>query len=383
MANLASTWVSEHGTGSLRGKDQDSLRLALLRDLGHLLGCTPRPVVEREVDEFLASGRVSEANLRRLLRRTEARLASESGYSQHTSRASGSQSAREPRQAPVPEELLKWSQVAKLACKEAELEVVQKREAKRVAQDEIRSYLQRQIDEKNSKKQKAVEEERNFCLLQDAELERWKRDQAQKAEERVQRVQQVLRDREAQSEEVYKRREAEREQKMDEDKRLVQRATREMEKEQALVAERRQRNRLAQAAWVQEATESKQSGPKAREKRIEEEKRILQEYVELLEMQDKRRREAKPRIREQSPVLPPRVKRKGEELYYDEAIVQRIHKESLARAEQAEKRKQERLKMQRFENQVGYRIHGMQLTSTLCRFKMCGIFLSEQVLNGL
>lgn len=354
MANLASTWLSEHGSGSLRGKDQESLRLALLRDLGHVLGCTPRPVVEREVDQFLASGRVSEANLRRLLRRTEARLASESGYSNHTSVASGSQSAREPR-APVPEELLKWSQVAKLACREAELEVVQKREAKRVAQDEIRSYLQRQIDEKNWKKQKAVEEERNFCLLQDAELERWKRDQAQKAEERLQKVQQVLRDREAQSEEVYKRREAEREQKMDEDKRLVQRATREMEKEQAAVAARRQRNRLAQAAWVQEATESKQTGPAARQKRIEEEKQILQDYVELLEMQDKRRREAQPRIREQSPVLPPRVKRKGEELYYDEAIVQRIHKESLARAELAEKRKQERLKMQRFENQVGHR----------------------------
>jgi len=39
-------------------------------------------------------------------------------------------------------------------------------------------------------------------------------------------VQQVVRDREAQAEEVFKRREAEREKKLDEDKCLVQRATR-------------------------------------------------------------------------------------------------------------------------------------------------------------
>ena len=37
----------------------------------------------------------------------------------------------------------------------------------------------------------------------------------------------MIRDREVQSEEVFRRREAEREQKLDEDKRLVQRATRE------------------------------------------------------------------------------------------------------------------------------------------------------------
>ena len=37
----------------------------------------------------------------------------------------------------------------------------------------------------------------------------------------------MIRDREVQSEEVFRRREAEREKKLDEDKRLVQRATRE------------------------------------------------------------------------------------------------------------------------------------------------------------
>ena len=156
--------------------------------------------------------------------------------------------------------------------------------------------------------------------MQDAELERWKREQVQKAEDRLHRVQQVIRDREAQSEEVSKRREAEREQKLDEDKRLVQRATRdawqldqhffflllmlldmhfshlkrlifqksignstpeEMELEQQAVLEKRHQNRLAQAQWVQEANENKQKGGEMRQRRIAEEQQILQDYVEL------------------------------------------------------------------------------------------------------
>ena len=37
-----------------------------------------------------------------------------------------------------------------------------------------------------------------------------------------------------------------------------------------------------------------------------------------MEKQEARRRAAKPKIREQSPEAPPRAKRKGEEVYYDE-----------------------------------------------------------------
>ena len=62
------------------------------------------------------------------------------------------------------------------ALKEAELEALQKREAKKHAQTEIRTYLQQQIDEKNSKKQKAAEDERKFCdLVICCGFEVWKR----------------------------------------------------------------------------------------------------------------------------------------------------------------------------------------------------------------
>ena len=58
--------------------------------------------------------------------------------------------------------------------------------------------------------------------------------------------------------------------------------------------------------------------PRGRQQRIEEEKHILQEYAELLEKQEARRKANKPKIREQSPVAPTPRRRKGEELYYDE-----------------------------------------------------------------
>lgn len=55
-----------------------------------------------------------------------------------------------------------------------------------------------------------------------------------------------------------------------------------MEKEQQAVAQKRHQNRLAQAAWVLEANQNKQKGSDARQRRIAEEQRILQDYVELL-----------------------------------------------------------------------------------------------------
>ena len=225
-SQLAASWLSQNGTGSLKDKDSKELRRVLLADLDRVLGLagSAPPLVEEEVDQFLASGRVSDSNLHRLLRRTQARLLpgarSESGYSVHTSRTERSsraprapsvgscQSAREPREPrekeratevmrSVPEEeMLRWSQVAKLATKEAQLEELQKKEAKKHAQEEMRSYLLHQIDVKNSKRAKAAEDERKFHEIQEAELQRWKKDQVTQAEQRLKKVQQVIRDRE-------------------------------------------------------------------------------------------------------------------------------------------------------------------------------------------
>mmetsp|Transcript_124911 Transcript_124911/g.176240 ORF Transcript_124911/g.176240 Transcript_124911/m.176240 type:complete len:495 (-) Transcript_124911:112-1596(-) len=380
---LASAWLLQNGAGSITEPKKQELRGILLEDFDRLLGLPgPRPaVVEEEIQLFLASGRASESNFGRLQRRVETRLAgssrSESNYSHITEtsvRPSGCVSAREsssrafrevkraaagsqgepatrPLSAVPEEEMLRWSQVAKLAVKEAQLEEVRKRQAKKTAQKEMQEYLKRQIDQKTAAKQKAAELEKKLFEVQQAELERWKQDQTVQAEERLRRVQQVVRDREVQSEEVNRKREAEKEQKLEEDKRLVLRAAQEIELEKKAAQAKREQTKLAQLALVQEVGQDQAKRNQARRRRIEEEKRALQEYAELLDKQEARSKATKPKIRDQVPAAPPKVKRKGEELYHDPEIVTRIHNEAVARAEQADLSKQAQLKLERRKNQ--------------------------------
>ena len=57
-----------------------------------------------------------------------------------------------------------------------------------------------------------------------------------------------------------------------------------MELEQQAVAEKRHQSRLAQAAWILEANQNKRKGHEARQIRIAEEQRILQDYAEPLRL---------------------------------------------------------------------------------------------------
>ncbi|CAE7337786.1 unnamed protein product, partial [Symbiodinium pilosum] len=265
--------------------------------------------------------------------------------------AGGGEAAPHTLDAVPEDDVLRWSQVAKLAVREAQLEEVRKKQARKMAQNEMKEYLKQQMEHKTSEKQKAVESEHKLHELQQVELERWKRDQTAQAQERLRKVQQVIRDREAQSEEVYRKREAEKEQKLEEDRRLVLRATHEIELEKQAVQAKREQTKQAQMALVREVGQDQEKRSEARQRRIQEEKRALQEYAELLDKQEARSKATKPKIRDQLPAAPPRVKRKGEELYYDQDIVMRIHNEALAREEQADLDKQAHLKMERRKNQ--------------------------------
>ena len=371
-------WLSQD-VARLANKAPDELRLALLDDLDRHLdvaGARP-PAVEEEVDRFLLGGRVSDSNLSRLERRLRARLAGSSGrsyssYSARTARTEGTEKSRglsriytSRKETPgiqeseagdlqrVPEdEMLRWSQIAKLARKEAEIEETQKREARRIAQKEMRAFLQQQVDQKNLRQKQAAEAELEFFQMQKADLEKWKQDQITLAQNRKQQLQSVIRDREFHTEEALRKREAEQKRRSSEDRRLILRAAKELELEKRAVEEKRHERRRAHTALVQEALNNKKRSPEARAQRIEEEKQRLEEYSKFLEAQEARSKASKPRIRDQTPAAPPRTKRKGEEVYYDPEIVMKIRDEAMARAEQAELSKQEHLKMERHLNQA-------------------------------
>ena len=249
--------------------------------------------------------------------------------------------------------MLRWSQIAKLARKEAEIEETRKREARRIAQKEMRAFLQKQVDQKNLRQKEAAEDELEFFQMQKADLERWKQDQVTEAQNRLQQLQLVIRDRAVHTEAALQQREAERKRRSSEDRRLILRAARELELEKRAVEEKRHERRIAHTALVQEAALlGKKKGSEARAQRIEEEKQRLEEYSKFLEAQEARSKASKPRIRDQTPAAPPRAKRKGEEVYYDPEIVMKIRNEAMARAEEAELSKQEHLKMERHLNQA-------------------------------
>eukprot|EP00438_Fugacium_kawagutii_P013024 Skav214739 [mRNA] locus=scaffold3176:114189:115631:+ [translate_table: standard] len=368
-SELPVLWLSQDVAGLARQATQDQ-KLALLDDLDKLLGVSgPRPpVVEEEVDYFLLKGRISNSNLSRLQRRLRARLGrdgcsswSESSYSARTAtdtpkdRLCSSARCR-PEIPPAAhlqreDELLRWSQIAKLATKEAEIEKAQKKEAKQVAQKEMRAFLQLQVDQKNLRQKQAAEDELEFFQLQKADLERWKEEEVRQAQNRLQQMQLVMRDREVHTEEELRKREAERKRRSSEDRRLILRAAKELELEKQAVEEKRHERRQAHTALVHLEGLQEKKG-KARAQRIAEERQFVEEYSKFLEAQEARSKASKPRIRDQTPAAPPRAKRKGEEVYYDPDLVMKIRNEAMARAEEAEVSKQEQLKMQRHQNQA-------------------------------
>lgn len=254
----------------------------------------------------------------------------------------------------VPEEeanVCRWSEVAKFSRKLEEIEKVKQREATRNAQQQMRDYLQRQIEEKKSQKQRESEEERALFEHQEAELERWRTHQTAQQEEQRKRVMEVKKQREEQCATINHRREEERRLKLEEDQRLVQKAATDLERERKAIEDRKIESKLAQARLAKECLEGKASRADERTKRIEEERKKVEEYRDMLERQEARNKQVIPKVRSTLDTAPQPRRRRGEEIYYDEDLVMRQLLENKRRAEEAEREKIEKMKAERQSNQ--------------------------------
>eukprot|EP00931_Biecheleriopsis_adriatica_P031241 TRINITY_DN18344_c0_g1_i2.p1 TRINITY_DN18344_c0_g1~~TRINITY_DN18344_c0_g1_i2.p1 ORF type:complete len:504 (+),score=147.52 TRINITY_DN18344_c0_g1_i2:56-1513(+) len=385
LASKLSQYKGEDGR--LKEENKEELRRLLLTDFEQALGAR-HEAVEDEVNKFLNSGRASDSNLNRLQRRVQARISgSRSARSESRSSEaiqelsalaaqSGSQTARERRQsggsaalqstkpsqsawrtrpdmATVPEEDdIMWSQFAKLAKRELELEQDKKQKSVKKSQQELSDFLQAQVSQKKMKERIAAEENIKFFQMQEAEMARWKADEILKAQERAQKVEQLRRERDMQTAEKHKREEKEKSMDRDEDKRWVMKGKEDLEKEQRALQEKKDRNKRMQAAEASQVAariSKKAAGMEALQNRIDAEQKIIAEYAEVLKAQDERSHMRKPKIHQQLLELPEREKRRGEELYYDDELVTKTYKEALEKSEQAEKQKQDRLKMERYQ----------------------------------
>lgn len=400
----SSEWLAQRDPRCLGKDDMAELRELLLRDLEDMTGSRAADVQD-EVNKFIASGRFTESNLARLQRRVRIRLGSKTarmgsrrslGNPGDVVLQGGAETAREwpsnvghrdrRRQgqktveqvegtAPAPKSIafatapdisheqsskqtsaddqsLRWSELGKLKEKEAEADQRRKKEARQNAQREMRDVLKKQMELKEAQKRREAEQEQQLNKLQEEELARWRHDQDTKHRNAIHKIKQIEIERHSQSEDTFKIREAEREMKLDEDRRIVLRAERELEQERRAQQEKKQRMKQA----CRTLAEQQQKSPRClqaeeRQQRIQEEKKLTQQYDELMQVRQEREKLTAPRIREQPKTGPPQSKRRGEEIYYEEDVVMRIYHEAVAKAEEAERSKQDRLRAARSNNQ--------------------------------
>lgn len=287
----SSEWLAQRDPRCLGKDDMAELRELLLRDLEDMTGSRAADVQD-EVNKFIASGRFTESNLARLQRRVRIRLGSKTarmgsrrslGNPGDVVLQGGAETAREwpsnvghrdrRRQgqktveqvegtAPAPKSIafatapdisheqsskqtsaddqsLRWSELGKLKEKEAEADQRRKKEARQNAQREMRDVLKKQMELKEAQKRREAEQEQQLNKLQEEELARWRHDQDTKHRNAIHKIKQIEIERHSQSEDTFKIREAEREMKLDEDRRIVLRAERELEQERRAQQEKK------------------------------------------------------------------------------------------------------------------------------------------------
>lgn len=362
---MGTAWLSTHGQGKLTEEKRDALKGELLRDLAMRPGMQVGKAVEHEVDKFLESGRVSNTNLSRLERRVQARCSgaltargnngdaasagcSVSEFSVGTQpqapksarvRTPSSQSHSVGPRMPktpmpvVPEQKLlpdgpisKWSDVAKYS-KALELqEEKDKHSTKRSHQQQMAKDLEVQMAMKKEQVKASKLEEQRVFEHQEAELERWKADQHMQQDEVRRRALQVEKERSMQNAENNRRKEEDRQQRALEESEMVDRAARELLQEKQMFTDRKVWSKTRQVQLLDGVQERKDREDAEKTTKIDEERRKVAEYRQMLEEQEIRNRQPRMPIRgENAVVRGPPGGRKGEDFYTEENVMKQLH----------------------------------------------------------
>lgn len=379
---VASDWVAKYGRGIIQQEQKEELRASLLHGFKDLLPSQAGlRIAAQEIDAFLLAGRITDSNLERLQRNVLSRLGGsqtarcESAYSttagftkdqpltsrQHKVgqeadilRRTGTSLAGTSRSALAPtgpeEDMYRWSQVAKIVSIQEVDEKEHQKVAHKSAQKEMAEFLKQQMEEKKKQQEKDKASAQQLFELQEAELLRWNMDQSANNEAKIRKAFEVKQAREKQIADFHQRKNDEKMNKMDEDQRLVQRVNLELAFESRISKEKKDRIKKEHIATLDEGLQGKESLKERRAKRIQEEQKIAEDYAALLAQQEVRNRVVIPAARGENVSLP-RSKRRGEEVYSDEKILSKIHKETLQRQMEEELRKLDQKKQQSLSNQ--------------------------------
>jgi len=124
-----------------------------------------------------------------------------------------------------------------------EKDKVEKREKIKSAQENLRTYLDVQMKEKEQQKQALKEADTLLKQQQATQLEQWNREQQAKKDVMSQKTQAIQRERDEQTAVITKRREEERNRKLEEDHMTVTRAEQELNREKDKILQKKIDNR--------------------------------------------------------------------------------------------------------------------------------------------
>jgi len=224
-------------------------------------------------------------------------------------------------------------------------------QVKRTYQQEMAKDLEVQIAMKKDMDKHSKDEERRLFEHQEVELERWKAEQVSQQEEVRRRAIQVQWERERQDEENRKRKEEERARIAQEESELVKRAAREMDQERQIFSDRKVFSKQRQMDILHSMQDSRDRKSEVRQTQIDEERKKVAEYKEMLAQQEVRNRQCIPAIRGVgSQIKAPPGGRKGDDFYTEENVMKQLHTAN-AIADSAEHEKIMTQKTQKLNNQ--------------------------------
>jgi len=332
-------------------------------------------MIGKEVDKFVGTASVTEANLARLERRIHKRTArpddarsevsNVSSYSR-ASRASRMSGQGMNKTAPagalemVPEdarfENFEWSKLDEYASYLHEQDAVRQKLGLHDMQKKLRADLDKQVADQRRKKQRQREEEQRYFHNQMVEIEQWKEMEKEREVETKEKAIKEKVDRDEQLEFERKRRDVEIAKTEKEEKALVEKIVREMEQEKIRMVAKKVQQREAMLRIMEENMEERRIKEEQKAKQQEMEIEGMREYNRILDQQEQARAEAlESRINRQKELMEKmkenvvaQQQAKGDE---DARRAQKQKEERDARDVEMERNKAQKLRQMRLETQ--------------------------------
>jgi len=330
-------------------------------------------MIGKEVDKFVGTASVTEANLARLERRIHKRTTrpddAKSEVSNVSSYSRGSRmSATMPAKAAaaagtmegIPEdarfENFEWSKLDEYASYLHEQDAVRQRLGLVDMQKKLRADLDKQVADQRRKKQRQREEEQRYFHNQMVEIEQWKEMEKEREVETKEKAIKEKVDRDEQLAFERKRRDAELAKTEKEEKALVEKIVREMEQEKIRMVAKKVQQREAMLRIMEENMEERRIKEEQKMKQQEMEIEGMREYNRILDQQEQARAEAlESRINRQKELMEKmkenvvaQQQAKGDE---DARRAQKQKEERDARDVEMERNKAQKLRQMRLETQ--------------------------------